>query len=285
MSTRPTRAILVAVVALVAAVAGCTGNETARFETVPTPSPAATNEPAPLPVPDLAAPVTVSNVPGWWSWAAIDTTSGQLAGSANSNETTYPMSMAKAWIAADYLRFNYPAGKEPPAATLASLESMILDSANEPADTYWTAMGGRNTTDRMKAICGVTDLIVVANAWSATGWSARDAARIGACIATGKAAGRWTDWLLDKMRHIRGEGNFGPRKIFTDPTTVATKNGWNLVNGLYYINCLAIGDGWAIAVEHRWAAGSWATAMSDGDRLCQTVARALLHNADGLVQT
>jgi hypothetical protein len=286
-STRLRRAAVCALLATVAMVAGCSdgSGETATIHGLPTPSAASTTiAPPTLPVPDLAAPVEITGVAGWWSWAAMDTTTGQMVGSANWHETTYPVSMAKAWIAADYLRVNYPDGKEPPAQTLASLETMILDSANAPADAFWTALGGRNTTDRMKSLCGVTDLVVVPNAWSATGWSARDAVRIGACIADGRAAGRWTSWLLDKMRHVRGEGNFGPRKIFTDPTTVATKNGWHLVNGLYYINCLAIGENWVIAVEHRWAAGSWAQAMSEGDNLCQTVARAILHNADDLVQ-
>src|SRR6185369_5783392 len=94
------------------------------------------------------------------------------------------------------------------------LDTMIRDSANEPARKYWDLLGGYPTTDRMKAKCGVTELVVRPDAWTLTDLSARDAVRLGACIANGKAAGRWTDWVLNNMRHVRGDGDFGPRKLF-----------------------------------------------------------------------
>ena len=65
--------------------------------------------------------------------------------------------------------------------------------------------------------------------WSRTRLSARDTARLGACIDDGRAAGpKWTKWLLNEMRLVRGVGDFGIRKAFpaAEQKTIAIKNGW-----------------------------------------------------------
>ena len=87
--------------------------------------------------------------------------------------------------------------------------------------------------------------------------SPADIARLGACIADGRAAGpEWTDWLLDEMRAVRGTGDFGVRKAFpaAERKTIAIKNGWvdRQAEQEYHVSCLAIGDGWAIGVMARY---------------------------------
>jgi hypothetical protein len=102
--------------------------------------------------------------------------------------------------------------------------------------------------------------------------------RLGACLADGRAAGpRWTPWLLDEMRQVRGVGDFGVRAALPDRLagTVAIKNGWLLrdEDRLWHISCLAIGDGWILGVLARYPGR---LGFGYGARLCQKVGEQLL---------
>ena len=107
--------------------------------------------------------------------------------------------------------------------------------------------------------------------------SPADIARMGACIADSRAAGpKWTTWLINEMRHVRGTGDFGMRKAFPADVqkTIAIKNGWidRQAEQEYHVSCLAIGDGWVIGVMARYAINK---GYPYGARICQEVGEQL----------
>jgi hypothetical protein len=213
----------------------------------------------------------------WWlSWALVDTVQGTESGSANWRQPNDPMSMMKAWIAADWLR-THP---HPDTATLGLLSGMIRDSVDTTARFYWDALGGSATTARLISVCGLTDVVSRPWSWSTTQLSARDAVRLGVCIVDGRAAGLWTPWLLDEMRHVRGEGDFGIRAAFPElHDAIAIKNGWFVwpADGTTWeVNCLAIGPTWVLAVEQRGA-----PSLARAGDACASVAKALRAAAVG----
>ncbi|MDG4790551.1 serine hydrolase [Micromonospora sp. WMMD1102] len=253
--------------------AGSTGTTPGRDRTTPTPTPSP--ELPPLPV----APARVKiDKAGWWNWALIDTRTGRISGSANMDETNPTASMIKAWIGADFLRRAAEQGDTPSDTRMNQVSIMIRDSDNTAAQTLYEVNGGTASIKRLISICDLTDSSPAADGgWSRTALSARDAARLGACIADGRAAGpKWTKWLLDEMRKVRGGGNFGIRKAFpaAEQKTIAIKNGWvdRQREQKYTVNCLAIGDGWTMAVETRYAIN---LGYGYGAEICQDVARQL----------
>ncbi|HKD96609.1 MAG TPA: hypothetical protein VKB69_03305 [Micromonosporaceae bacterium] len=206
----------------------------------------------------------------WWSWALVDRRTGESWGGPTADEPNRSVSMSKFWLAAVYLR-THP---EPDQNTLNLLSTMIRDSNNDAADTIFFALGGREPMiSTMASACGVTGPYIPPGYWWASTWiSSRDAARLGVCLAEGRVANaQWTDWILNEMRQVRGGGNFGIRFAFPEPqrSTIAIKNGWNVwdQNGVWYINCVAIGDTWVLAVETR---------SSSGGETCRSVAEQLL---------
>jgi hypothetical protein len=218
--------------------------------------------------------------PGFWSWALLDRRTGEVSGSANLAERSTTASMIKVWLAADYLRRASAAGEQPTDARLRLLSTMIRDSDNDAAWTMWRELGEAATIQRLVSTCALTDSRP-GSRWSLTELSARDAARMGACIADGRAAGpQWTDWLLDEMRHVRGTGDFGIRKAL--PTAIAPqtaiKNGWILreEDGNWHLNCLGIGDGWVLAVLLRYPGN---LGFAHGRSICQSITQQLLSAA------
>lgn len=225
--------------------------------------------PAPRPTeaaPSVEAPLSLgegphpSPPPGEFvSWALLDLRTGRLTGSHNWTETSTTASMIKAWIAADELRRTAEAGREPTAERLRQLSLVIRDSDNAYAELIYRELGREESIERLIDLCGLTDSRPDSWGWSTTRLSARDTVRMGACIADGRAAGpEWTDWLLDEMRAVRGLGDFGIRKALPpdEAAQVAIKNGWVVREdvGEYHVNCLAIGDGWSMAVLTRYPA-------------------------------
>jgi hypothetical protein len=218
---------------------------------------------------------------GFLSWAYLDRRNDSITGAANMMNTTDSASMIKAWMAADYLRRSAERGEQPPAADLTDLEAMVRDSDNAAADRIVTTLGGPGeTVGRLVTMCQLSET-KAGDVWGATMISARDAVRMGGCLADGRAAGaQWTPWVLDKMRTVRGEGDFGIRKAF--PTAaqpaIAIKNGWALrtEDNAVHANCLAIGDTWVLAVVQRYpSTGDFAADMAHVDAVCQDVVRAL----------
>jgi hypothetical protein len=223
----------------------------------------------------VPGPVRVKTT-GFWSWALLDARTGQISGSANLDALGTTASMIKVWLAADHLRRAAEAGTSPDRDRLALLSTMIRESDNEAGWTLWRELGRTATITRLTRICGLTDSRA-ASRWSLTEVSARDAARMGACIADGRAAGpEWTSWILREMRLVRGEGDFGIREALPPDVAARTavKNGWVArdEDGLWHVSCLAVGDGWALAVLQRYPHD---LGLAHGRAVCRSVARQL----------
>jgi hypothetical protein len=237
--------------------------------------------PAPTPtLPPLAvrpAKVTIET-DAWYGWSMIDLRTGKISGSANMAQTSTTASLIKAWIVADYLRRTADAGDAPSDARLAELTKIIRDSDNTLAERLYTRIGRADSIERLLSICKLTDSRVSeSGGWSRTRLSPRDDARLGACIADGRAAGpEWTDWLLDEMRLVRGVGDFGIRKAFPpeEQKSIAIKNGWidRIAEQEYHVSCLAIGDGWAVGVMTRYPIQR---GYEYGANICQSVGEQL----------
>ncbi|WBB77977.1 hypothetical protein O7606_17140 [Micromonospora sp. WMMD882] len=252
---------------------GDSPDRSARTAPSPTPSPSPTLEPLPL------RPTEVDlDAEGWWSWSLLDTRTGQLSGSDNMAETNTTASLIKAWIVADYLRRADAAGKTVSEAKLADATKIIRDSDNTRAEQFYRSIGGKASIQRLVSTCKLTDSGPAADGgWSRTNLSARDTARMGACIADGRAAGpEWTDWLIKEMKLVRGAGDFGIRKAFpaAEQKQIAIKNGWvdRTREQEIHVNCLAIGDGWTMGVMVRYPI---ALGYDYGMDNCQKVAEQL----------
>ncbi len=197
-------------------------------------------------------------------------------GSSNLAEPSDTMSMIKAWIAADYLR-NRPSIED--RSILDQLSVMIRDSDNDIATEFFTRNGEQASIERMVSLCGLTESHGgrLTYRWSDTVVSARDTVRLGACLADGRAAGPWTPWLLDTMRRVHGDGDFGPRKAFPAAAAarIAIKNGWfsRPEDGQWHFACLAIADAWTMAVLLRYPAE---LGEAYGERQCQSAGAQLL---------
>jgi hypothetical protein len=244
-------------------------------------TPGASTSPSPSPSPSLPPlairPASITlNVEGDFSWAMIDRRTGKISGSKNQATTSTTASMIKAWIAADYLRRAAEKGQTPSDLRMEQLRIMIRDSDNAAAQTLWGQVGGIASTKRLVKMCKLTDSKPHSN-WSNTALSSRDTARMGACIADGRAAGKkWTNWLLDEMRAVRGVGDFGIRQAFSADVaaTIAIKNGWVTRDALgeWHVNCLAIGDKWALGVMTHYPAN---LGYEYGAKICKDVATKL----------
>jgi len=275
----------VALAALLA-LAACAGPSTSD-QPPAAPAPAITpTSPTPttagLPTcPPSPPPPTLPDDGGWYAWALIDRCylGEGILGSANADpplnntvDVNTTESMIKAWIAADYLRTH----EMPPDYRLDQLAAMLRDSDNEATQVIYDTQGGDAAIRRMIDMCDLSSTRIVDGWWSLTTISAADAARLGLCLASGLAAGPlWTPWLLDRMREVHGEGAFGIADALTGPARaeVAYKNGWTVRDGLWHVNCLAIGGRWVLAVLTRYPA---ALGRTHGAKVCTDVARTVL---------
>jgi hypothetical protein len=243
----------------------------------PTGSPSAAPSPSAPALPPLAVrPADVEiDASGWWSWALLDLRTGEMSGPASRTRTSTTASLIKSWIAADFLRRS---DGEPSDARMDQLRVMIRDSDNEAAESLYNAVGRQKSIERLIDICQLEDSEPSSSGgWSRTMVSPADIARLGACIADGRAAGpEWTDWLLDEMRAVRGTGDFGVRKAFpaSQQKTIAIKNGWvdRQAEQEIHVSCLAIGDGWAIGVMTRYEINR---GYEYGEKICEQVGEQL----------
>jgi len=253
-------------------------------------SPSVTPTPEPEPLPFRSADVTAAgmNTTGFLSWALMDRRTGEIVGSANMNASSETASMIKAWLASDFLRLADTDTNDatPSESSLKRLESMIRDSDNSAAEWTYNQVGRSKSIGRLISTCSLTDSKAPSSGfgWGYTKLSARDAVRMGDCIASGTAAGtKWTPWLLDIMRKVRGLGDFGIRKALpaAQQSQVAMKNGWDVwkEDGTYHTNCVAIGDTWIMAVMQRYPSQgkSDAELLAHTSKVCSDVATALLN--------
>ncbi|NES26218.1 hypothetical protein GCE86_27350 [Micromonospora terminaliae] len=255
---------------------GAPTDRDARPESAPSPS----LEPLPFEAQDLDD----LGIKGWYSWAVLDKRTGKIIGSENMGETSTTASMIKSWVVADYLRRSAEAGRTPSQAKLDDATQIIRDSDNTRAQEFYESVGGSASIKRLISICKLTDSKVASDGgWSRTMLSPRDTARLGLCIDDGRAAGpKWTKWLLNEMRLVRGDGDFGIRKAFpaAEQKQIAIKNGWidRQKEREYHVNCLAIGDTWTMGVMVKTpfsAASSWQYGMD----ACEKITEALLRDA------
>jgi len=233
-------------------------------------------QPAPKQPTLLAAPVKVTSQ-GFVSWAFLDRRTGEMVTSPNVTATSSTESMIKAWISSDYLRRQDEAGKTPPQSRLDELTRMIRDSDDQAAEDIYRLDGTNAVVRRMIDICQLTDTVIARPYWwSYTEISARDAVRLGLCVADGRAAGpKWTAWVINEMRHVRGDGLFGIKPALPDDLAgeVAIKNGWTIVGGDWHLNCLAVHDDWILAVLNRYPSR---LGKQYGADLCASVTKQLL---------
>ncbi|MET8906339.1 hypothetical protein [Micromonospora sp. NPDC004551] len=246
--------------------------------TRPSPSPSPSLEPLPFAAQDLSD----LDITGWYSWSVLDKRTGKIIGSKNMNETSTTASMIKSWIVADYLRRAADAGQTPSDAKLDDATQIIRDSDNTRAEQFYNSVGRSASIKRLIQMCGLTDSKVASDGgWSRTQLSPRDTARLGLCIDDGRAAGpKWTKWLLNEMRQVRGVGDFGIRKAFPAKVqkTIAIKNGWidRQKEQEMHINCLAIGDTWTMGVMVRYPINM---GYDYGMKNCEKITEALLRDA------
>ncbi len=265
--------------------------------TAPSPPPVSHTPPVLTAPPGLAYhPVTVA-VDGFYSWALLDRNNGQLSGSPNLTATNSTESMIKVWIVSDFLRNTVAAGKQPTPEQISWASTAIRDSNDKSAEQLFNLSGRTPVITRLIRICGLTDTApFVAPGlstvwWSYTRISARDAARMGACVADGRAAGNWTSWVLDKMAQVRGTtanadqhptwggGRWGiidglPRQIL-DHQQVSIKNGWTMIyaDNNWHVNCLAITSTWILAVLTRYPRNH---GLQYGADICKAITQQLL---------
>lgn len=234
-----------------------TAASTAGQPDPPSSAPTESPEPTLSPLPVKATDVKI-DMSGWYSWALLDTRTGEMSGPDDRVELSTTASLIKAWIGADFLRRSAERGETPSDSRMAQVRTMIRDSDNTAAQSLYEADGEDGAIKRLLSICKLKDSKVAEDGgWSRTMLSPADITRMGACIADGRAAGpKWTKYLLGEMRAVRGTGDFGIRKAFpaADQKTIAIKNGWvdRQREQEYHVSCMAIGDGWVIGVMAKY---------------------------------
>lgn len=223
-------------------------------------------------------------------WAMLDRATGAITSSHNMTQTSSTESMIKVWLVADALRLADAAGRTPSQDTLAQASRAIRHSDDHAAQLLYRANGGDASVQRMIDICKLTDTRVYGDWWSRTTMSPRDAVRLADCIANGTAAGsKWTGWLLAEMRQVTGTTADSDQQATTGggrwgiidgvPTEVAKglaiKNGWTAIGAddSWHLNCLAIHDGWTMAVMMRYPISQ---GLDYGAQTCARVAEQLV---------
>jgi hypothetical protein len=244
----------------------------------PSPSPK-----APVALPFRNAPVKTPADVDFFSWSLMDRRTGEIWGSANQTATSWPASMIKAWIAADYLRRTTENKQTLDQDRKDEITTMIRDSDNDAAEDIFDELGRNASLTRLVGICKLTDTVIDPRGWGFIGISARDTVRMADCIADGTAAGpQWTNFLLDLMRNVV-EGDWGIRDALqpADAAKVAIKNGWLDYDddGYWHVNCMAVGDTWAMSVLQRYPIAGPHGDESFGAQNCENVATQLLNPA------
>jgi hypothetical protein len=234
-------------------------------------------------MPFASAEITMAELgtEGFLSWAYEDLSTGTVVGSANLFERTQAGPMLIAWFGADVLRRAAENGQEPTDASLADIEAMILEDDLGAAERVVASLAGtEESLTRLGTMCHLSELTPVAGSWQDTEISAQDAARLGGCLADGRAAGaQWTPWLLNVMRQVHSE--FGIREAFPseEQAMIAVANGvvLNPADGQWRANCLAVSQTWSLAVLQRYPASDDPNSdIAHVDAVCRQVVNQLI---------
>jgi hypothetical protein len=215
-------------------------------------------------------------------WAIMDLATGTVTGSGNADQLSTTASMIKVWLVADYLRLAGTLPDDDPEL-LDDLRQIVRDSDNPLAHDLFAELGGEESIDRLVEVCDLTDAEATPLLWSNTRLSPRDTARMGACLADGRAAGgpTRTRWLLDEMRGVNPPGDFGIREAFPPDThdAIAVKNGWVIRDAVdeWHVNCLAVGDTWSMGVLTRYPAE---LGVEHGAEICRSLASTHLRTGE-----
>lgn len=208
------------------------------------------------------------------SWAYLDSIDGTMS-TGGAAGTTPTASMIKPAIVSDYLRGRDQAITDPTPDETARMTAAIVDSDDAATEWLYRERGSDVAVQRIIKLCGMTGAQVHPGWWSKTQVTAPDSARMGACIRDGGLVSEpWPTWVLDRMREVRGEGRFGIGDSRRDPDggALAIKNGWMVTDGLWHVNCLAVGGWWSGAVLTRYPASR---GLGYGAKLCADVARSV----------
>jgi hypothetical protein len=232
--------------------------------------PPSTSPPAP-PGPRLQAPANPASITAsgtsLFEWALLDRETNKVVGSAHyTTKKNTVESMIKPGIAADWLRREAAAGRTPSQTSLNEIIDMIEYSNDHMAEKYYQLGGADAVINRLIKGCGLTSVQLKSGLWSWTLMSTQDMIRYGACLGDGRAAGpKWTAWLLDVMRHVKGGvpsqishdgegGHWGiidglPPELAKD---TSIKNGWTLYRADgWHVNCLAVHPDFVLSIEIR----------------------------------
>lgn len=279
--TLPILPLLIAIVLTLAAVSFTAARLIQPAADHPTTPPTPT-APTPTTPPASTAtrprPMLFLNADTWVSWAVADLDTGDITTNGQPG-TGITASVIKVGIAADYLAGAEQAHHEPTRTELDRITRMIRDSDNTAAEQLYEARGGRAVIGRLITTCGLTHT-TAGRTWGTTTTNAADLAALGGCVGVGLlTTARWTTWLLDQMRNIRGDGAFGitTRRATADGVPVAYKNGWLLVDGRWHVNCLAVAAGWTLAVMVTYPAGY---GLAYGADVCAQLAAAAPDDAE-----
>ena len=234
--------------------------------------------PTPPAPPRSDAPDVSRTVTGWWSWALLDRESGQIVGSDNhATEVSSTESMVKAWLAADYLRHVAQRGTPLTDAEAGTIRAALRVSDDQAAESLYQTLGGTASIHRMITTCGLTNTQAYPWRWALTEITARDAARLGDCLADGRMlTDAWTAWLRQEMRQVAPSNAFGIREAFPpdQAAEIAVKNGWTPHGdtGQWHVSCLGVTDEWSLAVLVRYPAQR---GLEYGAAVCRDVASQL----------
>jgi hypothetical protein len=216
-----------------------------------------------------AADVTV-RFDGEYSWALRGNGIALSGGTVRTNTE----SMIKVWLALDFVasqRSNVTPADE------AALAAMIRASDDQAAERFYRRLGRDASVRRLISTCGLAETVITPFWWSKTVVSAMDAAKLGECVANGPGISpEWRDKLLAMMRDIALEGRFGiPQAPALRSKPLAIKNGWTLHTDTWTVTCLAVWDGWSLAVLTRYQGRD----HHHGAQVCATVADQLFSDA------
>lgn len=247
------------------------------------------------PLPSLrAGAVSIGTTTVFFGWALLDRKSGQVSGSTNyQTGTNTTESMIKAWIVSDYLRQH----ASPSDAVLNELKLAIIDSNDDMAQKYYRLDGGNAVVQRLISMCKLAHTTVKSGWWSMTQMTPQDAVTYGQCVANGTAAGgKWTDWVLQTMREVRGTVSQQPADQKTGggrwgiidalPWNLAPqasiKNGWTYIfaDGLWHVNCLAILPDSVLAVMMRYRSTNNVAGLKVGATICASVTSQLVYSPE-----
>ncbi|MFD4669423.1 serine hydrolase [Lentzea sp. NPDC058450] len=187
---------------------------------------------------------------------------------------TFTESMIKTWLALDIVASQNSVVSP---ADERAMAKMIRESDDKVAQAFYQRLGGGESVERMISTCGLTETSITPYWWSKTQVSANDAARLGQCLELGPGISpEWRDKLLAMMRDIAPEGRFGiPQAPALQSKPLAIKNGWTKHDATWTVTCLALWDGWSLAVLTRVRSADHLA----GAQVCAAVAQQLFSDA------